>query len=395
MSRRLPYGRQSIDESDIAAVTAVLRGDWLTGGPAVASFETAFAGITGAAHAVACCNGTAALHLSALALGLGPGDHVVVPSLTFLATANAARYVGAEVVFADCDPETGLMRPQDLEAALATSPGPVKAVYPVHLNGQTADMAGIAAIATARELAVVEDACHAVGGVTATGDVVGNCQHSTMAVFSLHPVKTITMGEGGVVTTNDPVLARRVARLRNHGMTRDPADFTMADQAWDPAGAANPWYYEMPEPGFNYRACDLQCALGLSQLQRIDRFIARRRELVTLYDRLLAPLAPVIRPAGRTGGRPGWHLYAILMDFPALGTDRATLMRRLDAEGIGTQVHYLPVHRQSYYRQRYGMANLPGADRYYARCLSLPLFPDMADEDAERVAHALTRIVRG
>ena len=393
--RRLPYGRQSIDDSDVAAVTAILRGDWLTGGPAVPAFEEAFAGITGAAHAVACSNGTAALHLTALALGLGPGDHVVVPSTTFLATANAARYVGAEVVFADSDPDTGLMRPQDLEAALADAPGPVKAVYPVHLNGQTSDMAGIAAIATERKLAVVEDACHAVGGKTATGDVVGGCRHSSMAVFSLHPVKTITMGEGGVVTTNDPALAQRLARLRNHGMTRDPADFTMADQAWDAAGSANPWYYEMPEPGFNYRACDLQCALGLSQLRRLDRFIARRRELAALYDRLLAPLAPVVRPAGRTGGQPGWHLYVVLVDFSALGIDRATLMRRLDAVGIGTQVHYLPVHRQPYYRQRYGAVSLPGADRYYARCLSLPLFADMADDDVERVAHALTRIVHG
>jgi UDP-4-amino-4,6-dideoxy-N-acetyl-beta-L-altrosamine transaminase len=387
----LPYGRQHIDDDDIAAVSAVLRGDWLTTGPAVDAFEAALADKVGARHAVACANGTAALHLAAMALDLGPGDRVIVPTMTFLATANAARYVGAEVVFADVDPETGLMGPDHLEAALAQ--GPARAVFPVHLNGQCADMAAIAAVARDHGLAVVEDACHVLGGSQAAdGGVrpVGACAHSNMAVFSLHPVKVMTMGEGGVVTTNDDATAARLKRLRSHGMERDPARFTEADQAFDGAGNANPWYYEMAEPGYNYRATDIHCALGLSQLGKLDRFVTRRGALMALYDDLLAPLAPAVVPITRTGtGKPAWHLCAVRIDFAGLGIERSELVRRLHEQGIGTQVHYLPVHRQPYYRARYGGLALPGADAYYDRCLSLPLYYGMSDDDIRRTVTAL------
>lgn len=399
----LPYGRQSIDEDDIAAVVAVLRGDWLTGGPAVGAFEQEFARITASRHAVVCANGTAALHLAALAARLGPGMTAVVPSLTFLATANCLRYVGAEVVFADVDADTGLLTAAKLEEALAraTKAGlpPVKAVLPVHLTGQTCDLAGIADLARRHDLLVVEDACHATGTVgTGPGhedEPVGACRHSAMAVFSFHPVKTVTSGEGGMVTTRDDALAARLRLMRSHGMTRDPAAFSQDEEAFAPDGSVNPWYYEMAEPGFNYRLPDINCALGLSQLGKLGVFAAARRRLAARYDTLLAPLAPLLRPIPRMPWcRPAWHLYGVLVDFAAAGLHRAEVMRKLQAMGVGTQVHYLPVHRQPYYRDRCGVLDLPGADAYYARCLSLPLFPAMTEEDQDRVVGSLAAVLR-
>lgn len=381
----LPYGRHLIDDADIAAVTDVLRGDWLTTGPTVGAFETAFAKATGASHAISCANGTAALHLAALALELRADDVVVVPSVTFLATANAARFVGCEVQFADVDSETGLLTPETLEAAIAAAAGRAKAVFPVHLNGQRCDMAGIAAVAARHGLVVVEDACHVLGGVG-----VGACTHSIMSAFSLHPVKAIAAGEGGVVTTNDPALAERVARLRNHGMVREPDRFVAPGEAFDSLGNLNPWYYEMPELGFNYRLSDIHAALALSQLAKLDRFIARRRALAARYDAGLAALNPLIRPIDHMPGQnPAWHIYVVLIDFEKIGKSRAAVMNSLRGRDIGTQVHYLPVHRQPYYRARYGALHLPGADSYYARALSLPLFPSMHDADVDRVIEAL------
>ena len=395
----LAYGRQQIDSDDIAAVVRVLQGDWLTSGPDVAAFENEFARIVSAKHAVSCSNGTAGLHMAADAAGLTPGTSAIVPSLTFLATANCARYVGAEVVFADVDPDSGLLTPATLEAALARAaktdaPKP-RAVLPVHLNGQTCDMVGISDVAKRHGLVVIEDACHAVGtmgeGPGAERAVTGACAHSAMAVFSFHPVKTVTSGEGGMVTTNDDAMAARLQRFRNHGMEREPAAFTQHDEGFAPDGQPNPWYYEMVEPGFNYRLTDISCALGLSQLAKLSRFAARRKQIAARYDRAIAPLAPLVRPVAKSPWcDPVLHLYAVLIDFAAAGIDRGALMRKLKDAGIGTQVHYLPVHRQPYYRERYGALALPGADAYYARCLSLPFHPGLADTDVDRVADALT-----
>ncbi|SDE00609.1 UDP-4-amino-4,6-dideoxy-N-acetyl-beta-L-altrosamine transaminase [Rhodospira trueperi] len=394
----IPYGRHTIEDDDIAAVADVLRSEALTGGAAVGRFETALAAVSAAPHAVVCASGTAALHLVAMGLGLGPGDAVVVPSVTFLATANAARYVGADVRFADVDPDTGLMTPETLEEALARpSPGRPRAVIAVHLNGQCADMAGLLTVAERHGLTVVEDACHALGGAYRLDGIrhpVGAAPRSAAACFSFHPVKTVAMGEGGAITTRDDALADRVRRFRNHGMTRDPGAFTETAQAFDPSGAANPWYYEMAEPGFNYRASDLHCALGASQLAKLDRFLARRRALAARYDRALEPFAPLVRPIPRGPTEDdGWHLYVALIDFAALGQTRARVMERLRVAGIGTQVHYLPVHRQPYYRALDPDITLPGADAYYARCLSLPLFPDLDDGAVERVAATLGEIL--
>lgn len=395
----LPYGRQSIDDDDIRAVEAALRGDFLTGGPAVDQFEAGLAAVMQSPHVVVCSNGTAALHLAMMALQLGPGDALVVPSLTFLATANAARYVGADVWFADVDPETGLMTPETLLRALkAGGPGTVRAVAPVHLNGQSVDLEGISGIARHRGLSVVEDACHALGGFnTVDGErsPVGHGAASDMACFSFHPVKTIAMGEGGAISTRDPVLAERLRRFRNHGMTKNAARFTHPEQAFAPDGAANSWYYEMPEPGYNYRAPDINCALGVSQLQKLSKFLDRRRYLAALYDRLLSPLAPMVRPVPRVLADDGLHLYPVLIDFAALGRSRADVMKVLQSRGIGTQVHYLPVHRQPYYRKHYPTAELSGADAYYSRCLSIPLYPALADADVEHVVDSLSAIVAG
>ena len=397
----LPYGRHQIDDDDIAAVTAVLRSDSLTGGPVVAEFEQAFAKRVGARFAVACANGTAGLHLATMALGLGPDDAAIVPTLTFLTTANAARYVGAEVTFADADPATGLTRPVDLEQAFAKAGSrKAKVIIPVHLNGQCVDMESVAEFAGRHGMRVIEDACHAIGATyrTRSGENVrvGAGRHSDMAVFSLHPVKSIAMGEGGVVTTDDPKLNARLLRLRNHGMERDASQFVQRGEAFDADGAPNPWYYEMPEPGYNYRASEIHCALGLSQLRKLDRFLLRRRELADAYDKTLRPLAPLVRPIPRVAGcASGWHLYVVHVDFSSARQTRATLMRKLWSSGIGTQVHYLPVHRQPYYRSRYGDTRLPHADAYYASCLSLPLFPAMSEDDVRRVVLAFDDILSG
>jgi UDP-4-amino-4,6-dideoxy-N-acetyl-beta-L-altrosamine transaminase len=390
----LPYARQLIDDDDVRAVADALRGDYLTTGPTVAMFEAEFAAKTGARQAVACSNGTAGLHIAAMAIGLGPGDAAIVPTMTFLATANCVRYTGADVIFADVDPATGLITPETASAALARAgTRNVKALFVVHLNGQCADMPGLAALGRANGLKIVEDACHALGG-EAGGAPVGACAWSDFAVFSLHPAKTVTMGEGGVVTTNDPEYARRMRLDRSHGLERDSAHFTDRELGFAPDGLPNPWYYEMAEPGYNYRATDFQCALGRSQLAKLDRFVARRAELAERYRIRLDGLAPLVSPLGRVAtGRPAWHLCPALIDFAAVGKDRGTVMRELSARGIGTQVHYIPVHRQPYYRSIDSALHLPGAEAYYARVLSLPLYVGLADEDVDRVVGELASVL--
>jgi UDP-4-amino-4,6-dideoxy-N-acetyl-beta-L-altrosamine transaminase len=390
--RMLPYGRQTIEDDDLAAVAAALKSDFLTTGPLVEAFERDFAAAAGAKEAIACNSGTAALHLAALAAGLGPGDAAIVPTLTFLATANVVRMTGAEVVFADVDPDSGLMTAETFSEALdrAKKAGKrVKAALPVHLNGRLCDMRLIADEAGRDNIVLIEDACHALGVPS-----IGATLHSHFACFSTHPVKAIATGEGGVVTTADAAAAARMRKLRTHGMVHAPEEFEYRDEGFE-NGAKRPWYYEMPEVGWNYRIPDVLCALGISQLKKLDRFVSRREEIAKRYDRLLAPLAPVLKPVPRGNAPHGLHLYAVLIDFEKIGMSRATFMDALRAGAIGTQVHYIPVHRQPYYKKRYGAQTLPGADAYYARCLSIPLYPTMQDGDVERVAGALERLVKG
>ncbi|HEY3799335.1 MAG TPA: UDP-4-amino-4,6-dideoxy-N-acetyl-beta-L-altrosamine transaminase [Caulobacteraceae bacterium] len=384
MSDFLPYGRQSIDDDDVAAVAAALRDEFLTTGPRVDAFEADFAAAVGAQHAVACANGTAALHLAMLALGVVEGDVCIVPSITFLATANCARYVGAEVVFADVDPLTGLMTPQTLgDAIVRAGEAHIAAVLPVHLRGDACELPALREIANNLGAALVEDACHAVGTTTTFDNQparIGDNRWSDLAVFSFHPVKTLTTAEGGMITTADPHLAARLKALRAHGMLR-------------PEGA-DPWIYEMPELGFNYRLPDVLCALGQSQLKKLPGFVARRRALATRYVEALAPLAPTVRIAATPAwSDPALHLMTMLIDFEAAGRSRAAVMAALKDRGVGSQVHYIPVHTQPYYTDRYGHPRLPGAEAWYARCLSLPLYPTMADSDVDRVAAALAHAV--
>jgi UDP-4-amino-4,6-dideoxy-N-acetyl-beta-L-altrosamine transaminase len=380
----LPYGRQTIEDDDIAAVAEALRADFLTTGPRVEAFEQAFARVVGAPHAVACANGTAALHMAMMALDVQPGEVCIAPSITFLATANCARFVGAEVVFADVDPDTGLMTPASLEEALAKAKGRrVRAVLPVHLRGDVAELPALEAIAASVDAVLVEDAPHALGSsmtFAGQGETVGDCRHSAMATFSFHPVKTIATGEGGMVVTRDADLAERLRRLRSHGMVR-------------PAGA-DPWWYEMPELGFNYRLPDINCALGLSQLGKLDRFVARRRALAQRYAARMAELAPrAVLAARPEWSAPALHLMVALIDFEAVGRSRAEVVEALKARGVGSQVHYIPVHRQPYYAERYGALDLPGAEAWYRRCLSLPLYPAMDEADVDRVVDALAEVL--
>lgn len=394
----LPYGRHLIEDDDIEAVVDVLRGDWLTQGPVVESFETALAKAVGARHAIACSSGTAALHLAVLAAGIGAGDAVIVPANTFLATANAAKICGAKVVFADIHPETGLMTASHAEAAISSAEGMrIRAIIPVHFAGQCAAPAELENLAAAHDLTIIEDACHALGSTyTADGTVhpVGACAHADMTTFSFHPVKTIAMGEGGSIVTNDEKLAERLRDGRNHGMTRDSAKYRNTALAFDEAGDPHPWYYEMHAPGLNYRASGLHCALGLSQLGKLDRFVGARRSLAARYDARLAALAPVIRPLARARDcDPAWHLYVVRIDFAALGMTRDVFMDRLREQGIGSQVHYIPVPWQPFYDSGRNDQDFPGAAAYYNSCLSLPLFPSMNDADVDRVADTLANML--
>ncbi len=395
----LPYGRHWVDDEDIAAVADCLRSDWLTTGPRVEAFENSFAEAVGARFALVCANGTAALHLAALAGGVDSDDLGIAPTMSFLASANGMRYAGAEIVFADADPDTGLVTPETFRAAIDKAGKPVKMAVVVHLNGQPVAMPEIGRIANENGIMLVEDACHALGGSYRDEDgssaSIGACRHSAMAVFSLHPVKTITMGEGGVITTNDEALIERLRLLRGHGMVREPSQFKNADMAFGHGGAPNPWYYEMQELGYNFRAPDFACALAQSQLAKLPMFAKRRAAIKAEYDRLFDGIGDLVRPlAIASSVDPVLHLYPLLINFEALGKDRGQIMGELRQQGIGTQVHYIPIHRQPYYAERYGALDLPGADSYYARALSIPYYPMMEVEDARRVAEAVRNVLR-
>ncbi len=393
MAEFLPYGRQSIDQSDIDAVVETLRSDYLTTGPAVERFERELAEAVGAKHAVVVANGTAALHIAALTRDLMPNDAVIVPSITFAASANCIAYCGAQVIFADVDPNTGLITGDAFDEALATI-GPdhrFAGVVPVHYAGRAVDLSHISAMCRERGAFLIEDACHAIGTTGPQGPI-GACEASDMAVFSFHPVKTLTTGEGGAVTTNDPELARRLRLLRSHGIERDADHFE--GLGYDGDADNGPWVYEMQALGFNYRLPDLNCALGSAQLKRLPHFMARRVALVERYHQALTASNLPVRWAPPVGQQPTFHLFAISIDFEALSTTRTAVMQGLRARGIGSQVHYIPVHRQPWWQTRaLSQRELPGADRYYKTTLSLPLYADMSDDDPARVVEALAEVL--
>jgi UDP-4-amino-4,6-dideoxy-N-acetyl-beta-L-altrosamine transaminase len=387
MPKFIPYGRHVIDDADIKAVEAVLRSDWLTCGSAVDAFEGKLKTAVYAEYAVSCSNGTTALHLALLALDIKPGDKVIVPAITFLASANAVRYVGADVVFADVDPETGLMTAETLLSAIQNEKDStsIKAVVNVHLAGQCENLEAIQKVAKKHNLFVVEDAAHGIGTsyVDANGKAhaIGSNAFSDLTTFSFHPVKTIALGEGGAVTTNNPHFYEKMKSLRSHGMVRDSNQWVHAEEALDKDGSPNPWYYEMQELGYNYRISDINCALGSSQLTRLEEFKSIRQRLVDQYDEAFSGQKQIKPLKKLATSDTAWHLYVLHVNFESLGNSRREVMEQLKAEGIGTQVHYVPVCNQPYYTNLYGKQCLPGAEHYYSGCLSLPLYAGLTDEE--------------
>lgn len=379
----IPYGRHHLEEDDIQAVADVLRHGDLTQGPKIAEFERAIAQYVGARFAVAVSSGTAALHLACLVAELGPGDVVASTPNTFVASTNCACYVGATPRFVDIDPETLNLDPVAL-ARLAETES-LSAIIPVHFAGLPCDMPAIHAVARRSGAFVIEDASHALGARHEDGTRVGSCRWSDVTVFSLHPVKILATGEGGLLTTNDEALYRRLLRLRSHGIAKNPEDFVAAG-GLDAEGRPNPWHYEMQELGFNYRMTDLQAALGLTQLAKIDRFLARRRQVRARYDEAFADLR-FLRTTQKGGvDRSAHHLAVVRIDFAGLGMPRAKFMQELASHGIHTQVHYIPVYRQPYYaRFDVRPAAFPEMERYFSEALTLPIYYGLAAEDQELV----------
>jgi perosamine synthetase len=389
----LPYGRQRVSEQDIAAVCEVLRSDFLTCGPKVEEFEQRFANFVGAEYAVAVNSATSALHLAMRVCGMEPGDRVITSPNTFLASANCAAFVGATPDFTDIDPISYNLDPDALEANWRED---IKAVVAVAYAGQPCDMPAIARIARQCNAVVIEDACHGVGGGfihDGRAWKLGGHPWADITAFSFHPVKTMTAGEGGMMVTNNSDWAAKARQLRSHGMVGDAAHFVPSEPCTLTA-EKGPWYYEMQDLGYNYRISDIHCALGLSQLTRLDSFIRRRRGIVERYNTSFADMPWLTTPGVRIPANRdhiSWHLYTVQIDFKAIGKTRTQVMTELRQKGIGTQVLYIPVYLQLWYRQSYGYApgKCPVAETFFQRCLSLPLYPALADVDVQRVIDAV------
>ena len=376
---RLPYGRQWLDEDDIAAVVEVLRSDWLTTGPKVAEFEQAFADFVGAREAVAVSSGTAALHAAMYAIGIASGDEVIVPPVTFAASANCVVFQGGVPVFADVDPDTMLLDPAQVEAKITPR---TKAIIAVDYAGQPCDYDALRVIADRHGLTLVADACHALGG-SYKGRPVGSL--ANLSTFSFHPVKHITTGEGGMITTDDPELARRMRVFRNHGITTD-------HRQRDQQGS---WFYEMVDLGYNYRLTDIQCALGMSQLRKLPGWVARRQTIARRYNAAFAEMPAVGSLGVREEVSHAYHLYMIRLDVTQLRATRTEVFAALRAEGIGVNVHYIPVHLHPFYRERFGTGPglCPVAEAAYEQIISLPIFPCMSDDDIDDVIAAVRKVL--
>ena len=383
----IPYGRQDISDEDIQAVVEVLRSDFITQGPAVQKFEQSIAEYCGAGHAIAVNSATSALHIACLALGVGPGDLVWTSPITFVASSNCALYCGAEVDFVDIDDATANMSVDALASKLAeaeTAGRLPKVVIPVHLCGTSCDMQAIRALGDRYGFKIIEDASHAIGGGYLNVPV-GSCTYSDITVFSFHPVKIITTGEGGMAVTNDAELAQRMDLLRSHGVTREPSLMTHESDG--------PWYYQQVELGFNYRITDIQAALGLSQMSRLDSFVARRHEIADWYYEHLAPL-PLQLPVRPADSYSALHLYVVRVELEHTPRTHREVFESLRAQGIGVNLHYIPVYAQPYYERLGFKAGLcPTAERYYERAISIPMFPNLTKEDLSKVRNALEKAV--
>ena len=384
--RMIPYGHQDVSEDDIRAVEGVLRSDWLTQGPAVERFERVVSEYCGAPHALAVCNATAALHLACRALGVGAGDLVWTSPNTFVASANCGRYCGADVDFVDIDVQTGNMSVAELERKLEAAERErclPKVVIPVHFAGEPCDMKTIHELAIRYGFSVIEDASHAVGA-RYHDTVVGSCTYSDITVFSFHPVKIITTGEGGMALTRNRDLHEKMLMLRSHGITRDPAKMTGASEG--------PWYYQQLELGYNYRMTDIQAALGASQMQRLDAFVARRHEIAQRYDKEFRDL-PLSLPVREPRNVSALHLYVVNVREGTNGRNRSQVFEALRNAGIGVNVHYIPVHLQPYYRSlRFKPGDFPTSERYYAHAISLPMYSGLTNEDQNCVIQSLRRV---
>ena len=377
-SALLPYGCQTVDDDDVQAVTETLRSPWLTTGPKVEEFETAFAASVGASHAVSVTNGTAALHASVAVLDIDPDDEVIVTPLTFVSSANCILFAGGRPVFADVDPSTLLLDPRQVEAK-ATSR--TKAIIAVDYAGLPCDYDALRKIADRFGLAVIADACHALGGGY-RGRPVGSL--ADLNVFSLHPVKHITTGEGGMITTNEPERARRLRIFRNHGITSDHRQRELLGS----------WYYEMEELGFNYRLTDIQCALGLSQLKKLKSWVSRRRQIAARYTAAFSSLEEIELPASPADRDHAWHLYVIRLHLERLRVSRAEVFRALRAENIGVNVHYIPVPWQPFYqRLGYEKGQWPVAEAAYERIISLPIWPGMTEDDIQDTITGVNKVL--
>jgi len=383
----IPYGRQDIRQEDIDSVAEVLRSDFLTQGPVVPKFEQAIANYVGASHALAVNSATSALHIACLALGLGPGDWLWTSPITFVASANCGLYCGANIDFVDIDPRTYNLCARALAAKLhiAEQQGRLpKIVVPVHFSGQPCDMQAIHELASRYGFKVVEDASHAIGGKY-QNERIGSCRYSDVTIFSFHPVKIITTAEGGVAVTNHANVAEQMELLRSHGITRDPARMT--------ASPDGPWYYQQLALGFNYRMTELQAALGLSQLQRLDAYVARRHALARRYDTLLSDL-PVTLPWQHPDGYSGRHLYVIRLHLDKIRKSRREVFDTLRRQGVGVNLHYIPVHLQPYYsRMGFKKGDFPQAEAYYGEAITLPLFPALTESQQDDVVNALRRAI--
>jgi len=379
----LPYGRQYIDDDDVAAVVETLRADYLAQGPQVENMEKTLCEITGAKYCVVVSNATSGLHIAVTALNLKPGFEGITSPITFVASANCLVYNGLIPCFADIDPKTYCIDPKEIEKRITSR---TRVLVPVDFAGQAADMKAIKSIAEKNDLRIVEDAAHAIGSMYPDGSPVGSCKYSDMTVFSFHPVKTITTGEGGAITTNDKALYDRLVSLRSHGIEKDPVNIP------DYPG---PWYYEMNELGFNYRMTDIQAALGNSQLKKLDMFKKKRQEIRVRYNKAFKNLSNVIIPWETPGVESCFHLYVLLIDFKKLGRTRRDLMTELTSLGVGTQVHYIPVTYQPYYKTNYftKRGDFPVSDYYYDRALSIPYFPGMDNADIDKVISVITRVL--
>ncbi len=373
----IPYGRQSVNDNDIQAVTEVLKSDFLTTGPKVAEFEYCVAKYTNTRYAVAVSNGTAALHAACFAAGIGPGDEVITTPITFAASANCVLYCGGTPVFADINPKTYNISPEAIEEKITSR---TKAVIPVHFTGQACEMDEIRRIAKRYGLIVIEDGAHALGAEY-KGDKIGGL--SEMTTFSFHPVKHITTGEGGMILTNDEELYKKLSLFRTHGITRNP-DFMTENQG--------DWYYEQLDLGYNYRISDIQCALGISQMQRLPEFLKKRRKIAAVYNKAFRDTEGILIPEQAEGTLNSWHLYVIQV----IGGDRKEVFDRLRRQGVGVNVHYIPVYKHPYYQKNgYSQVYCKNAEEIYGRMISLPIYPDLTEEEQEYVIERVKEAVRG